>query len=105
MTNEVELSKLETGSKTGSDAENDNEAEEKPEVEAEKEKLLNDENPTDKTSEDSVKIMASEEGHPNGVIEENDIPSKNIEDEDDDDEKVPFYKSLWFIILMSGQSL
>ena len=89
-------------------SETENETEEKPEV-AEKEKLLNDEDRTDKTSQDSVKIMT--EDHPNKDLENNDREDNDLEDNDppakkskDDDEKIPFYKSLWFIILMSGLS-
>ena len=97
MTDKPESEKSETGSETGSVAENKQDTEEKPEV-AEKEQLLNDEDRTDKTSQDSVKIMT--EDHPNEDLEDNDPPAKKNEE---DDEKVPFYKSLWFIILMSGQ--
>ena len=87
-------------------SETENETEEKPEV-AEKEKLLNDEDRTDKTSQDSVKIMTEdhlskdlENNLKDNDLEDNDPPAKKNEE---DDEKVPFYKSLWFIILMSGQ--
>ena len=107
MTDKPELKKSETGSETGIATENEIETEEKPEV-AEKEKLLNDEDRTDKTSNDSVKIMT--EDHLNKDLENNDLKDNDLEDNDppakkneDDDEKVPFYKSLWFIILMSGQ--
>ena len=93
MADEVERKISEAGSVAGSE----HDTEEKPEV-AEKEKLLNDEDRTDKTSHDSVKIMT--EDHVNEDLENNDPPAKKNED---DDEKVPFYKSLWFIILMSGQ--
>ena len=95
MTDKPELKKSETGSETGSVAENKQDTEEKPEV-AEKEQLLNDEDRTDKTSHDSDEDYR----HPNEDLEDNDPPAKKIEDVD---EKVPFYKSLWFIILMSGQ--
>ena len=98
MTDKPESEKSETGSETGSVAENKQDTEEKPEV-AEKEQLLNDEDRTDKTSQDSVKIMT--EDHPNEDLEDNDPPAKKIED---DEEEIPFYKSLWFIILMSGLS-
>ena len=93
MADEVEREISEAGSVAGSE----HDTEEKPEV-AEKEKLLNDEDRTDKTSHDSLKIMT--EDHVNEDLENNDPPAKKNED---DDEKVPFYKSLWFIILMSGQ--
>ena len=94
MADEVERKTSEAGS--------EHDTEEKPEV-AEKEKLLNDEDRTDKTSHDSVKIMTEDhvnEDLENNDREDNDHPTKKNED---DDEKVPFYKSLWFIILMSGQ--
>ena len=88
-------------------SETENETEEKPEV-AEKEQLLNDEDRTDTTSQDSVKVMT--EDHLNKDLENNDLNDNDLEDNDppakkneEDDEKVPFYKSLWFIILMSGQ--
>ena len=98
MADEVERKTSEAGSVAGSE----HDTEEKPEV-AEKEKLLNDEDRTDKTSHDSVKIMTEDhvnEDLENNDREDNDHPTKKNED---DDEKVPFYKSLWFIILMSGQ--
>ena len=104
MTDEIEM-KSDT-SQTGSEAaiEKKPEVEEKPEVdeksdaEAEKEILLNKNDDTDKTSESSVKIL-SKDNPLNEDLEEADIPEKNI---DDEDEAIPFYKSLWFIILMSG---
>ena len=103
MTDEIERKTSEAGSVAGSE----HDTEEKPEVE-EKEKLLNDEDRTDKTSHHSVKIMT--EDHLNKDLENNDLKDNDLEDNDppakkneDDDEKVPFYKSLWFIILMSGQ--
>ena len=99
MADEVERKTSETENETG----NENETEEKPEVVAEKEKLLVDEDRTDKTSHDSVKITTEDNLNKDlkdNDLEENDPPAKKIED---DDEKIPFYKSLWFIILMSGQ--
>ena len=103
MADEIQRKTSEAGSVTGSE----HDTEEKPEV-AEKEKLLNDEDRTDKTSQDSVKIMT--EDHLSKDLENNDLKDNDLEDNDppakkneEDDEKVPFYKSLWFIILMSGQ--
>ena len=98
MADEVERKTSETENETG----NENETEEKPEV-GEKEKLLADEDKTDKTSHDSVKITTEDnlnEDLKDNDLEENDPSAKKIED---DDEKIPFYKSLWFIILMSGE--
>ena len=103
MTDEVEMkdssgsdagseTRSETKSETGSHLQPVSKAaiEEQPEAEAEKEKLLDDKDKTEKTSAD----------HANEDLETNN-PAKYEDSEDD--EQVPFYKSLWFIILMSGE--
>ena len=104
MTDEVEMKDSagsDAGSETGGVAKSETESylqpvsktviEEKSEAEAEKEKLLDDKDKTEKTSDD----------HANEDLEENN-PTK-YEDSEEDGEKIPFYKSLWFIILMSGK--
>ena len=104
MTDEVELKDStgsDAGSETGSETKSETGSnlqpvsktaiEEKPEAEAEKEKLLEDKDKYEKTSDDQA----------NEDLEENN-PAK-YEDSEDDNENIPFYKSLWFIILMSGK--